>query len=208
MSTLFFFGENLSLYLSWLRTNAGPVPDAPARGEPGQGKVPVAGVDTSCFASAPFPVAGVDVLSLRESRPCSGGGRHVLLRKPYRVAAATPVAKNSPQDCFLNAPAFGSTPESNNNQKEEQSSCEPCSSFWCRWRGSMCFRFAKPLRAAAAAPAPANMPLACLLDGAAQGFDPLTYHRIKERPDRENLSGLSWCRWRGSNPHGVTTNGF
>ena len=64
MSTLFFFGENLSLYLSWLRTNAGPVPDAPARGEPGQ---VVAGVDTSCFASAPFPVAGVDVLSLRET---------------------------------------------------------------------------------------------------------------------------------------------
>ena len=89
----------------------------------------VAGVDTSCYASAPFPVAGVDVLSLRESRPCSGGGRHVLLRKPYRVAAATPVAKNSPQDCFLNAPAFGSTPESNNNEKEEQDSCEPCSSF-------------------------------------------------------------------------------
>ena len=27
--------------------------------------------------------------------------------KPHRVAAATPVAKNSPQDCFLNAPAQG-----------------------------------------------------------------------------------------------------
>ena len=75
------------------------------------------------------------------------------------------------------------------------------------WRGSTCFRFAKSLRAAAAAPAPTNMPPACLLDGAAQGFDPQCL-RIKERPDRENLSGLSWCRWRGSNPHGVTTNGF
>ena len=130
MSTLFFFGENLSFYLSWLRTNAGPCLTPRRVGSRGRWwrgstcfrfaivALAVAGVDTSCYASAPFPVAGVDVLSLRESRPCSGGGRHVLLRKPYRVAAATPVAKNSPQDCFLNAPAFGSTPESNNNEKE------------------------------------------------------------------------------------------
>ena len=31
-------------------------------------------------------------------------------RKPHRAAAAAPLAKNSPQDCFLNARAFGSHP--------------------------------------------------------------------------------------------------
>ena len=147
MSTLFLFGENLSLYLSRLRTNAGPVPDAPARRGAGAGES-AGGRGRCAFASRESPVQW---------------------RGSTRLASQARLS---------------------------------------RWRGSMCFRFAKPLRAAAAAPAPTNMPLACLLNGAAQGFEPLTYHRIKERPDRENLSGLSWCRWRGSNPHGVTTNGF
>ena len=89
MSTLFFFGENLSFYLSWLRTNAGP-----------------------CLT-------------------------------PRRVGSR---------------------------------------GRW--WRGSTCFRFAKPLRVVAATPAPANMPLACLLDGAAQGFDPLTI-RQNQRKTRQ-----------------------
>ena len=30
--------------------------------------------------------------------------------KPLRAAAAAPLAKNSPQDCFLHARAFGSIP--------------------------------------------------------------------------------------------------
>ena len=138
MSTLFFFGENLSLYLSWLRTNAGPVPDAPARRGAGAGE------------------------------SAGGRGRHVLLRKrafPGGGGRCAFASRLSPLQWR------GSIRLATQARLS-------------RWRGSMCFRFAKPLRAAAAAPAPANMPLACLLDGAAQGFDPLTI-RQNQRKTRQ-----------------------
>ena len=63
MSTLFLFGENLSLYLSWLRTNAGPCLTPRRVGSRGRWwrgsmcfrfaivALAVAGVDTSCYAS-------------------------------------------------------------------------------------------------------------------------------------------------------------
>ena len=98
----------------------------------------------------------------------------------------------------------GSTRDINSENKERSIVCfSPC---FGAGGGGRRVLLRKPHRAADAAPAPTNNSLSCLLNGAAQGFDPLLRNQRKRRG--KNSTSLSWCRWRGSNPHGVTTNGF
>ena len=46
----------------------------------------------------------------------------------------------------------------------------------------------------------------CTLTACARPFDPLCYTMIKEKTTTMVIFLL--CRWRGSNPHGIATNGF